>query len=91
MYAASDIFLCTAANKSCQKKMKQAMAYGVIPLAPDLEGVLDYDGANETGNAFVYKEKSPWSFFASLIRALENFKFPYDWKAIRVSAMEDNT
>ncbi len=89
LYAAGDIFLNTSSNKACQDEMKAAMQYGVVPLTPKLKDMSDYNGAKEEGNAFIYKEKSPWSFFASLIRALENFKFPYDWKAIQVNVMAD--
>ncbi|MFH0838515.1 MAG: hypothetical protein V1880_04595 [Patescibacteria group bacterium] len=89
IYAASDIFLATAATEECKEEIEKAMNYGVIPICPANELVADYDGAREEGNAFVYKENSPWSFFASLIRAMENFKFPYDWRTIQQSAMSE--
>ncbi len=87
VYAASDIFLCTCTNDECLNEMENAMNYGVVPISPDCELVTDYNGSKEEGNAFIYSDKSPWSFFASFIRALENFKFPYDWKTMQVSAM----
>lgn len=89
IYAASDIFLSTGNSEECREELDKAMCYGVIPISPENELVLDYDGAKEIGNAFVYIENSPWSFFASLIRAMENFKFPYDWKTIQENAMSD--
>jgi starch synthase len=87
LYAAGDIFLCTSKEKECLEEVEKALSYGVIPITPPCNLVVDYDGAKESGNAFVYKEKSPWSLFAALIRAMENFKFPYDWKTIQVNAM----
>jgi len=89
IYAASDIFLATCNSVECKEELDKAMSYGAIPISPENELVLDYNGAKEVGNAFVYIENSPWSFFASLIRAMENFKFPYDWKTIMENAMSD--
>ncbi len=91
IYAASDMFLTTSITEECKEEMEKAMNYGVIPICPKNELVTEYDGAKEEGNAFFYGEKSPWSFFASLIRAMENFKFPYDWKLIQVNAMSEES
>lgn len=89
IYAASDIFLATATTEECIEEIEKAMNYGVIPICPPNNLVTDYDGAKEEGDGFVYKENSPWSFFAAFIRATENFRFPYDWRTIMVSAMTD--
>jgi len=89
IYAASDIYLATAATEECKEEIEKAMNYGVVPLCPPNDLVSDYNGAKEEGDGFVYKEKSPWSFFASFIRAIENFKFPYDWRTIQVAAMTE--
>jgi starch synthase len=86
--AASDIFLATGDTGEIKKDLENALSYGVIPVAPDNKFTNDYNGAQEEGNAFVYKKASKWSFFSGIIRAFENFKFPYDWKTIRVNAME---
>lgn len=89
VYAASNIMLVPADSAECMKEAQNAMQYGVIPIISEQNFVDDYDPVQEKGNAFVYSKGSPWSFFATLIRALENFKFPYDWKNIAVSAMEE--
>jgi len=88
IYSASDIFLCTKASKECLVEMENAMNYGVIPITPQCNIVNNYNSQKEEGNAFIYNDKSTWSFFAGLIRALENFKFPYDWKNIQNNAMD---
>ena len=89
IYSAADIFLCPSKESACLDEAADAMNYGVVPIAPCEEGKLvNYNGIKEQGNAFVYNKKSAWSFFAALVRALENFNFPYDWRAIQVSAME---
>lgn len=87
IYAASDIFLATSCEKDCLVEMEKAMAHGVVPVTPSNPLVVDYDGAKEEGNAFLYKEKNYWSLFAALVRALENYKFPYDWKTIQKNAI----
>ena len=89
LYAASDIFLSTCDTSECMGEMEKAMSYGTIPVTLPSEIVSDYDATKESGNAFIYKEKSPWNIFAAVIRALENFKFPYDWKNIQANAMND--
>ncbi len=88
IYAASDILLATADTKECEDEIKESMNYGVIPICQKNEFVEQYDGNNEKGNAFLYKTGSKWSFFAAIIKAMENFKFPYDWKTIQKNAIK---
>ena len=89
IYAAADIYLATADSEECKEEIEKAMNYGVIPVCPENELVTDYNGAKEEGDAFVFDGKSPWKFFASFIRAMENFKFPYDWRTLQVAAMTE--
>ena len=89
IYAAADIYLATAATEECKEEIEKSMNYGVIPICPDNDLVTDYDGAKEEGDGFIFDGKSPWSFFASFIRAMENFKFPYDWRTLQVAAMTE--
>ncbi|MBU0727465.1 hypothetical protein KKA95_02165 [Patescibacteria group bacterium] len=91
VYAASNIILVPSDSKECLDEARNAMNYGVVPVISEQDFVEDYDPVQEKGNAFVYKKDSPWSFFATVVRALENYKFPYDWKNISVSAMEDDS
>lgn len=88
IYAASDIIIIPTLSEECVEEAKFAMAYGVIPVIPPADFAENYNPNMEKGNAFVYIKDSPWSLFATLIRALESFRFPYDWKNIQVSAME---
>lgn len=89
IYAASDIYLATANTEECKEEIEKAMNYGVVPVCPENELVSDYNGIKEEGDAFVFDGNSPWSFFASFIRAMENFRFPYDWRTIQVAAMTE--
>ena len=88
IYAASDIILIPTLSNECVEEAKNAMRYGVIPIIPPQDFASDYNPNQEKGNAFVYIKDSPWNLFATLIRALETFRFPYDFKNIQVSAME---
>lgn len=88
VYAAADIIIIPSESDECQTEAKNAMAYGVIPVTPPISGMNDYEPIHEKGNAFVYRSGSAWGLFAGLIRALENFRFPYDWKNIQLETME---
>lgn len=62
--------------------VEEMLLHGVIPVSFKRPEVIDYDPNRETGNSFVYLDKSPWGIFAAVVRAIETFKFPYDWKHI---------
>lgn len=55
---------------------------GIIPVACQRDGLKDYNPNFETGNSFTYREDSSWGIFAALVRAMETFKFPFDWRNI---------
>ena len=60
--------------------IKLLLSYGVILIAGEKSPFLEnYKPNEETGNAFLFKKLNSWSVYASLVRALETFKFPYDW------------
>lgn len=61
---------------------EEMLVNGVIPISLDRDGLIDYDPNREQGNSFIYKDENVWSIFATLVRAFETFKFPYDWKHI---------
>ncbi len=87
MLAGSDMALLFSAPDG-NAEVENALRYGVIPIA--LPGLLleNYNPVQESGNAFVYEEATKWQCFAALVRALETFKFPYDWRTIQRHAME---
>lgn len=64
---------------------------GVVPVSCKRKGVSDYDPNRESGNSFVYGDietASCWKVFAGVVRALETFKFPYDWQSIVINGLE---
>lgn len=87
MLAGADIALFFSTQQD-PDELENALRYGVIPVAMPADVLEDYNPVQESGGAFIYQEATPWQCFASLVRALETFKFPYDWKTIQRNAME---
>jgi starch synthase len=87
MYAASDMGLFLT-NPAALPELQQSLAYGVIPIAPSVSKLHDYNPNQESGEAFVYEKANAWHVFAGIVRALETFKFPFDWRTIQRHCME---
>ncbi len=87
MLAGSDIAMFFS-GKSEAEEIENALRYGAIPVALPHEALDNYNPVQESGNAFIYETANPWLCFGSLVRALETFKFPYDWRTIQRHAME---
>jgi starch synthase len=88
IYAASDMMIVPALTEESMEEAKNALAYGTIPIMPYAEFAEDYSPVDEKGNAFIMMEPSAWSLFYAFGRAMENYRFPYDWKNIQLEAME---
>lgn len=87
MYAASDMALFLS-NPKGTPELAHALAYGAVPLAPSTSGIDDYNPNQESGVAFVYDKMTVWHAFAAAVRALETYKFPFDWRTIQKHGME---
>ncbi len=68
--------------------VEEMLLHGTIPISQIRPEVQDYNPNRETGNGFIYKKSDHWCLFAALVRALETFKFPYDWKNIVRQGMQ---
>ncbi len=86
IYAASDMALFLA-NPASQKELTECLHYGVVPISLPCDALEDYDPVQEAGNAFVFPESNPWLCFMSLVRALETYKLPFDWRTIEKHGM----
>lgn len=85
IYDAADVLLVFSHDDITKDEVRKALLKGVIPIITNdfpIENIENYNPNLENGNAFVYYKKSAWALFASLIRAYENYRFPYDWKNI---------
>ncbi len=87
MLAGADIALLLAPPKE-DEELETLLRYGVIPVSPEIATLENYNPVQESGNAFVFAEQTAWQCFAALVRALETFKFPYDWRTIQRHAMD---
>ncbi len=88
MYAASDLALFVA-DPSDRDELQHCLQYGVVPVAPECKTLEDYNPVQETGDSFLFQEaSSAWPVFAAIVRALETFKFPFDWRTIQRHGME---
>lgn len=83
LYCAADILICPTDSDEGKQAIEQALKHQVVPVALNQTELNDYDAVKEVGNAFTFDQLTSWSLFATIIRALENFKFPYDWKNIQ--------
>jgi glycogen synthase len=87
MIAAADMALFFT-NPIEKKELGYCLQYGVVPIAPRCALLEDYNPVQETGNAFTFDTANKWNVFASLVRAAETHKFPFDWRTIERHCME---
>ncbi len=90
-YAACDSMLFLTEHEEARHALRDALAYGAVPLArtqafPEL--LTDYNPNQEKGDSFLFPSYDIWHIFAAIVRATENYRFPYDWKNIAREGME---
>lgn len=62
---------------------------GCVPIAQmDGDGTVDYNPIAEKGNGFYFKNPTAWEIFAAIVRALETYKFPYDWENLIMEVLK---
>ncbi|NCP67523.1 hypothetical protein GW756_02480 [bacterium] len=69
-----------------KKVIKELSRKGVVPIMPYDDALIEFasfDVQQEQGNCFLYNPENQWECLATIIRAYENFKFPYDWGNLR--------
>lgn len=88
MFAAADISLFLT-DPADMPQLKHALAYGAVPVAPETDALMNYNPNQESGNAFLFEAHSPWLAFAGVVRALETYRFPFDWRTIQRHCMRD--
>lgn len=77
----SDIALfCAPADET---ELRACLGHGVVPISPASSMLTNYDPNQEDGNAFTYDQLTHWHCFAATVRAIETYRFPYDWKTIQ--------
>lgn len=86
MLAASDMALFLA-DASDTPELTACLRYAAVPICLRTKSLLNYDPNQESGNAFLYDKENVWSVFAAVVRALETYRFPFDWKTIQKHCM----
>jgi starch synthase len=85
-YTAADLMLFLTEREDLTEPVKTALQSGLVPIifkSEEYDAFLqNYDPLEEKGNAFTYGEFSSWRIFAAVVKALENYQFPYDWQNI---------
>lgn len=92
VYAGSDFFLLPSHHEPCGINQLIAMRYGCIPIVRKIGGLGDtvenFNPKRKTGTGFSFRKFDEFSFFAEIIRALENYKYKDVWKDLVIRAME---
>lgn len=69
----------------------ELMKNGCVPISKlDGNATIDYDPLREKGNGFYFKDATKWEIFAAVVRALETYKFPYDWENLIRDILNSN-
>ncbi len=63
--------------------LAEVISKNIVCVLPEGNGINDFDLKKEAGEGFTFSEGNLWSLVAAMVRASENFKFPYDWKTIK--------
>lgn len=91
IYAGSDLFLMPSRFEPCGLGQMIAMRYGTIPIVRRTGGladtVWDDDPPAQSGTGFVFDSYDPLACFAAIERALERYRDPTAWDAVRRRAM----
>jgi starch synthase len=91
IYAGSDMFLMPSRFEPCGLGQLISLRYGTIPIVRATGGladtIQDWDPVQHTGNGFVFDAYDHWDLYAQVVRALENFRQPEQWRRLQANAM----
>lgn len=84
----ADIWLCL--GKELPTEFSLLASRGIVPVMHEdaHPAGVNYSPTQEDGNAFLFSEFNEWRVFTALVRAIENYAFPYDWKNLKNHAKE---
>ncbi len=91
IFAGSDFLLVPSRFEPGGIVAMEAMRYGCVPIAANTGGlsetVQNFNPSNLTGNGFLHERKSVWSFFVSLISAIQVYAIKDVWKILVKNAL----
>jgi starch synthase len=92
VYAGADIFLMPSRYEPCGLGQMIALRYGTIPVVRCTGGladtVADYRPATGEGNGFVFENYASCACLVALVRAVEAFRRPVEWRRLQRRGME---
>jgi len=95
LYAASDLFLLPSNHEPCGINQLIAMRYGCIPVVRAIGGlhdtVINFNPTTGKGTGFTFKTEDANMFYATVVRALENYKHKKAWRSLVLRAMKQST
>jgi starch synthase len=94
VYAGSDLFLLPSNHEPCGLNQLIAMRYGCIPIVREIGGLYDtvenYNPTTKRGSGFTFKAEDPNIFYATIVRALENYKHKNAWRNLVKKTMRQS-
>ncbi|MBC7232734.1 MAG: glycogen synthase [Chloroflexi bacterium] len=91
IYAGTDMFLMPSRFEPCGLGQMIAMRYGSVPIVRATGGladtVKDFDPRTGEGNGFSFARYDRWALFATIVRALENYKYKDTWRRLQIKGM----
>lgn len=94
IYAGSDIFLLPSHHEPCGINQLIAMRYGCIPVVRRVGGLFDtvvnFNPKTNRGNGFSFTSFNKFSLFATIIRALENYRHKDTWRQLIMRVMQES-
>jgi len=91
IYAGADLFLMPSRYEPCGLSQMIAMRYGAIPVVRRTGGLADtVREGSRRGNGFVFRPPSGRALLRAVDRALDLWKTPPAWKALRRRAMTED-
>jgi starch synthase len=91
--AGADMFLMPSRFEPCGLNQMYSLRYGTVPIVRATGGledtVTDYD-PEQGGTGFKFAEATPQALLDTLIRALEVFRRPREWRTIQLAGMRQD-
>lgn len=87
--AAADLWVFYPTKEASLQRIFTVMQAGAVPVLYPPKTIAhlfhDYSPQREQGNSFLVAYPTAWSVFSAIVRAQENYAFPYDWGLLRTA------
>ncbi len=91
IYAGSDMFLMPSRFEPCGLGQLISFRYGSVPVVRATGGladtVRDFDPRTGEGNGFSFERYNGMDLFATIVRAVENYKYRQTWRTLQERGM----